>query len=309
MCHKVIFKNRMKRVCLKLNTTEPASSTQLNTYEQIHTVSIQPFKNNFLRMKFCCLVLELFVFISLVSSQEKPITVTHYYPKDSVSFKENILEFDYNYESEKYGKTTMVIHCNSSRGYYDFIFKKKIFKLWRTIDYNEGGVVEIFNFQNHKWEHENGTWNHTDMHSKPIDTIVQSIHNLYAFILIEDHGGVVEKARFQDFGNEIYWPSFDYQHCNISDEDKDGRPEFYLSYMCESDGLDAKAYKQIIYSYPGLPDSKSLIKAKATAFYPAGNEDDVYHIEYESNWKTLSDAIKKKSLQILAEHKKIYEKN
>lgn len=140
------------------------------------------------------------------------------------------------------------------------------------------------------------------MTEKPIDTNVYSEHNLYALILLHDHGTEIEKLKFQDFGNEVYWPEFDYANCSISDEDKDGMPEFYLSYMGESDGLDAKPYKQIIYTQ--TPKTKAtFIKSKATAFYPAGNEEDVYRVEYDSNWKTLPQAIQQKSNNIIKKHK------
>ncbi|MEM0575567.1 hypothetical protein [Flavobacterium polysaccharolyticum] len=250
----------------------------------------------------------LLVFALSVTAQKRPIEVKYYYPKDSLKFHKEVgLDFDYNYEKDVYGKTTMLIHCESEVGYFEFVFKKKIQQLSRVIDYKEGSVGEIYNPKNKKWEHEKGTWQHSEMKGKPIDTLLYSVHQLHALVLLHDHGGLVEKIKFQDAGNPVYWPEFDYANCSISDENKDGKPEFYLAYLGESDGLDAKPYKQIIYSFPDKPKSYELQKAKATAYYPAGNEDDVYNVVYDPNWKKLPKAIQLKSNTILKKHKKKYE--
>ncbi len=248
----------------------------------------------------------IILFANSTVAQVKPIKTARYYPKDSVRFNKNSLDFDYNFEKERYGKTTMIVHCESVLGYFEFVFKKKINILSRSILYNEGGVCEKYNPKTHQWEHEDGTWEHSDMKSKPQDTIVYSDHNLYALVLLHDHNGVIEKVKFQDFGNAVYWPEFDYPNCSISDENKDGSPEFYLSYIGLSDGLDAKPYKQIIYTIPDNSKGKYFEKSKATAFYPSGNETDVYTIEYETNWNSLPQNIKIKSKQILKLHKKSY---
>lgn len=248
----------------------------------------------------------LFLFVNSISAQNKPLIVERYYPKDSIKYIKAFPDAEFNYESKLYGKTAMIVHCESQYGYFDFVFKKKINKLSRTIEYKAGGVSEVYNFKTKKWDHEEGTWKHSDMKTKPLDTIIYSEHNLYAFVLLQDHGGILEKAKFQDFGNEVYWPEFDYQNCTISDEDKDGKPEFYLSYMGDSDGLDAKPFKQIIYTIPDLSVNKNYSKSKATAYYPAGNEDDVYHVEYDENWKQLPKNIKVKSEKIIKEHRLKY---
>ncbi|MFG4004210.1 hypothetical protein [Flavobacterium aquidurense] len=241
-------------------------------------------------------------FINSIIAQKKPLIVQRYYPKDSVKYSKVVPDTDFNYESKLYGKTTMIIHCESEYGHFEFVFKKKINKLSRMIDYKNGAVGEVYNFKTKKWVHEEETWKHSDMKDKPQDTIIFSEHNLYAFVLLYDHGGMIEKAKFQDFGNVVYWPEFDYQKCTISDEDKDGKPEFYLSYMGDSDGLDAKPFKQIIYTIPEKSVSQNFIKSKATAYYPSGNEDDVYRIEYDENWKQLSKAVKLKSQKIIKDH-------
>lgn len=40
-------------------------------------------------------------------------------------------------------------------------------------------------------------------------------------------------------------------YCEVGDADKDGFPEFYLTYFGESDGLDAKPLKVIVYTKRG----------------------------------------------------------
>ncbi|KGE12868.1 hypothetical protein [Sphingobacterium deserti] len=130
--------------------------------------------------------------------------------------------------------------------------------------------------------------------------------DLRAFVFAEDHGGLLEKVRFQDFGNPLYWPEFDYQNCFVEDADKDGLPEFYLSYMGESDGLDAKPYKQIVYYFPRAVQNGILIKAKATAHYPAGNEEDVYRTVFDVHWKEMPQDVKNRSKKVLDDHHKYY---
>ncbi|PZX94252.1 hypothetical protein DOS84_06410 [Flavobacterium aquariorum] len=240
---------------------------------------------------------------NVILAQTNALKVVYYYPKDSLKFEKDDGELDYNYEGELYGKTTMIIHCESRFGYFEFVFKKKINKLSRIVEYKDGAVSEIFNFKTKHWEHEEGTNDYKGSRAKPLNTVVYSEHNLYAFVLVHDHGGILEKLKFQDFGNVVYWPEFDYSNCFISDENHDGKPEFYLSYMGESDGLDAKPFKQIIYAFSEKPNNKNYVKSKATSFYPAGNEDDVYNIEYDTNWKELPESIKAKSRKILKEHK------
>lgn len=225
-----------------------------------------------------------------------------YYPKDSLLFRTEVGEVDYNYQKEQYGKTTMIIHCQSAYGTFDFVFKKKILKLSRIVEFQNGAVGETYNIKTKKWDYDEDTHKYNEMKGKPLDTIIMSEHELYAFVLLHDQGTVQEKIKFQDFGNQVYWPEFDYPFCSVSDENKDGIPEFYLSYMGNSDGLDPKPFKQIIYTFTNT--DSSFLKAKTTAFYPV-EEEDVYHIEYDSNWKKLPAEIQKKSSKLLADHKKM----
>lgn len=229
----------------------------------------------------------------------------YFYPKDSVKFNKENYSFKFHYENKLYGKTTMIIRSEDRHGEYFFVFKKKIFSLSRIISYKNIEVSEVFNLKTKKWEHEKGTWEHKDAKGKPIDTTVISKHNIYAFVLTSEKDRVLEKVKFQDFGNEVYWPEFDYVNCLISDENSDEKPEFYLSYLGESDGLDAEQYKQIIYAIPN--NDEVFTKSKATAYYPAGNEEDVYKVEYDENWKSLPKSIQIKSKRLLDFHRKKYE--
>jgi hypothetical protein len=196
---------------------------------------------------------------------------------------------DYNFEAPILGNTLKIIHCESAFGTFEFVFKKKIKK--QTII--PGDTVLVAS--------ANGA-----LTKNYIEPIIVSEHDLYAMILTHDHGGILEKVKFQDFGTELYTPDFVLEHCIISDEDKNGLPEFYLSYMSDSDGLDAKPFKQIIYTYDKLPKS-NFIKSKATAYFPAGNEGDEYQVIYDDNWKKLPAAIKIKSSKILEIFKKSYQ--
>jgi len=253
---------------------------------------------------FC--VLMVATHLHLAWGQNKPLTVKYYYPSDSIAFKQQIPYANYNDDASTFGNTILLIHCQSEEGIYDFIFKKKIRKLSRTILYDNGGVGEVFNFKTKRWQHEEGTWSHSEMKGLPTDTFLLSDHDIYAFVRVPDHGGMVTKVKFQDFGNVVYYPEFDFERCSISDENNDGYPEFYLSYMGESDGLDAKPYKQIVYTMQNSANGVTFVKSKATAYYPAGNEDDEYRVEYDANWKALSLPIRTKSQSILALHYKLY---
>lgn len=250
----------------------------------------------------------LFTFFALlifnvVFAQNKDLKVTYFYPKDSLKFNPLFEELDYNFENKAYGKTTMIIHCESSYGVFDFIFKKKILKLSRILDYENTSVLEVFDFISKKWKLVEDSNPYPKTNTEVIDTTYISEHNLYALIMAHDHGGLLQKAKFQDFGNEVYWPEFDYPNCSISDENNDGIPEFYLSYFGNSDGLDAKPYKQIAYTF----NNKSIEKSKATSYYPSGNEEDSYHVEYDENWKKLPISIQKKSQKLIKDHQLKYE--
>lgn len=246
-----------------------------------------------------------FLVLCISFGQTKSIKVTYFYPKDSLQFNRQFEDLEYNYENKTYGKTTMIVHCESAYGIFDFIFKKQILKLSRILDYENTSVSEEFDFKTQKWKRTKDSNPYPTTNTEVVDSTNFSEHNLYALIVAHDHGGVVQKAKFQDFGNEVYWPEFDYPNCSISDENKDGIPEFYLSYLGKSDDLDAKPYKQIVYTF----NKNNIQKSKATSYYPSGNEEDTYRIEYDENWKKLPIVIQKKSQKLIKEHKLRYETN
>ena len=90
------------------------------------------------------------VFVNSVTAQTKPLIVQRYYPKDSLKYSKAVPDAEFNYESKLYGKTTMIIHCESQYGHFEFVFKKKISKLSRMIDYKDGAVGEVYNFKTKK---------------------------------------------------------------------------------------------------------------------------------------------------------------
>lgn len=94
----------------------------------------------------CCFLVNL-----TFGQNPKTIKVAYYYPKDSIRFNKEVpTDFGYNYQNESFGKTTMIIHCESAFGHFELLFKKKIFKLSRIINYKKGSVGEVFNFKNRK---------------------------------------------------------------------------------------------------------------------------------------------------------------
>lgn len=234
-------------------------------------------------------------------AQKAAVLTKIFYPKDSVQFTALHGEVGFGYRSREYGKTTMVICCTSEAGRFYMVFKKDIRHLSRMVEFDNGYAGEVFSFASKQWEHEEGTWSRHELKGEPKDTVVYSIHNLRCLILKKSAAGITEVARFQDYGNEVYWPEFDYPSCSISDEDRDGLPEFYLSYMGNSDGLDAKPYKQLVYTVGAAPTA--AVKAKATAYYPAGNEDDVYRVEYDQRWKQLPAPVRGKSKRLIDRHR------
>lgn len=255
-----------------------------------------------LALKNIVLIVSLFI-VSFTFGQNKSIKVSYFYPKDSIEFNQQFDDIEFNHESTLYGKTTMIVHCESDFGIFDFIFKKRIFKLSRILDYKNSSVSEDFDFKTKKWKLAEYSNPYPKGDNEVVDITNFSQHNLYALIIAHDRAGVIQKSKFQDFGNEVYWPEFDYPNCLISDENKDGSPEFYLSYIGNSDGLDSKPYKQIVYTF----NSQNIEKSKATSYYPAGNEGDEYRIEYDENWKKLPVLIQKKSQKLTKDHKVKYE--
>lgn len=76
---------------------------------------------------------------------------------------------------------------------------------------------------------------------------------------LEDHGGLIPQITFKDFAKDLGQPMYFINYCEVGDADKDGFPEFYLTYFGESDGLDAKPLKVIVYTKRG---QKTLSKSK-----------------------------------------------
>ncbi len=230
----------------------------------------------------------LLAFSNPVCSHSQKLQTKTFYPKDSTVFNEQS-DFDYSYGTKPYGKTTMIIRASSRYGEFHFIFKKRS----KAIEHFGGNYSDVYGIKT------DGTWGVVRKDYNEPFTL--SNHNLYAFILLSDHGGTIEKVKFQDFGNEVYWPEFDYQNCFVADENKDGIPEFYLTYNGESDGLDAKPYKQLVYTF--TLKNKEFVKSKATAYFPAGNEEDHYYEEFDANWKALAVEIQRRSKAILTQNK------
>lgn len=89
-------------------------------------------------------------------------------------------------------------------------------------------------------------------------------------------------------------------YCEVGDADKDGFPEFYLTYFGESDGLDAKPLKVIVYTKRG---QKTLSKSKITGWIPY-QEEDQYREERDANFNLLPKSIRLKAEKILKDAKK-----
>lgn len=247
-------------------------------------------------MRFLFVILLFFTKFNWCFSQIQPNSIKYYYPKDSLKFKKENSYLEFEYDKLLYGKTTIIIHCEMNNKVFDFIFKKNI----RKLSNYGGNYSDVYGIQ------KNGNYGVVEKYYNEPFTI--SEHNLYAFIIENKNNVLIKKITFQDFGNEVFWPEFDYSNCSISDENQDGMPEFYLSYMCESDGLDAKPFKQIIYTFDTKNQTK-LIKSKTTAYYSAGNEGETYKTESDFNWNKLPKLIRFKSKLILNKHKILYFKN
>ena len=123
--------------------------------------------------------------------------------------------------------------------------------------------------------------------------------DLYAGIYLEDHGGIIQVITFKDFAKGLAQPRYLVNHCEIGDADKDGFPEFYLTYFEESDGLDAKPLKVIVYT---KKSDKTFLKSKITGWIPFQLEDK-YREEMDDNFKLLSKSVKMKAEKILKEAK------
>jgi len=195
-----------------------------------------------------------------ISYAQENLNFQYIFKKDTDSYREII---DKNWDQSK--NVTMILKADIGSAHYLWFFEKE-----NKVDV-KGGAGELSTIK---------------------------YHNLKANLMLEDHTGLIQIARFQDFGNEVYTPEFQYPYCLADDADKDGKPEFYLTYLGASDGLDEKPLKVIIYSASNLNHDK-YTKSKATAWYPGGNENDVYHVEYDANWNKLPIAIQERGLKIL----------
>lgn len=132
--------------------------------------------------------------------------------------------------------------------------------------------------------------------AKDPDAIYYKYHNLYANLLVEDHGGTLLKAKFQEFGGPLYSPEFQYPYCQVDDADNDGWPEFYLTYF-GSNSEETQPLKVIIYMASAF--SRKFEKAKATAWYPFDVDADPYHVDYDANWKRLPSLVQARGMMIL----------
>lgn len=124
--------------------------------------------------------------------------------------------------------------------------------------------------------------------------------DLYAGVYIEDHGGILPQINFKDFAGPLSQPRYLLNQCIVDDADKNKSPEFYLTYFEESDGLDAKPLKVIVYSKNG----KSFIKSKITAWISYQPEDKE-KTEKDENFKKLPQNIQDRAQNLLKEGKKV----
>ncbi|MGU3375002.1 hypothetical protein [Chryseobacterium sp. M5A1_1a] len=127
----------------------------------------------------------------------------------------------------------------------------------------------------------------------------ESPKDLYAGVFLEDHGGLIPQITFKDFARGLSQPKYLINFCEIDDANKDGFPEFYLTYFEESDGLDAKPLKVIVYTNLG---EKTFTKSKITGWIPF-QEEDQYREEKDANFTLLPKTIRLKAEKILKDAK------
>ncbi|WP_106916709.1 hypothetical protein [Chryseobacterium aurantiacum] len=127
----------------------------------------------------------------------------------------------------------------------------------------------------------------------------ESPKDLHAGIFLEDHGGLIPQITFKGFAGGLAQPKYLINFCEIGDADNDGFPEFYLTYFEESDGLDAKPLKVIVYTNKG---EKTFSKSKITGWIPF-QEEDQYREEKDAQFKLLPKAIRLKAEKILKDAK------
>ncbi|WP_240904797.1 hypothetical protein [Sphingobacterium sp. SGR-19] len=95
-------------------------------------------------------------------------------------------------------------------------------------------------------------------------------------------------------------PKYLINSCKIEDANQEGFPEFYLTYFEESDGLDAKPLKVIVYTRLG---GDKFSKSKITTWIPFQPEHQ-YREENDANFRLLPQDIRLKAERILKEAKK-----
>lgn len=121
--------------------------------------------------------------------------------------------------------------------------------------------------------------------------------DLHAGIFIEDHGGLLQQITFKDFAKGLAQPNYLINYCEVGDANQDGFPEFYLTYFEESDGLDAKPLKVIVYT---RLKGEAFSKSKITAWLPF-QEEDSYREEKDVNFKLLPQEIRVKAEKLVKE--------
>lgn len=256
--------------------------------------------------RLAALLTAILLSVTAIAQQSKT-TIASYLPAKAAAYTQ-ASGLPYAYKADQYGTTELILRYSGTAGNFSFIFNRMQISATRYIDYKDGAVAERYDFTNRKWVVEEGSHQHSDMKGKAIDTSIMREDRLYAFVLQEQPGGQsIERIQFKDFGNVVYWPDYVLDLCAIEDADKDGKPEFYLTYFGDSDGLDAKELKQIVYTMPANAQDK-LVKSKATAYYPVdiGDETDpqTYHETFDHNWKALHRAIQQKSKYLMLQYKK-----
>ncbi|MGJ1420155.1 hypothetical protein ACR79T_11060 [Sphingobacterium spiritivorum] len=142
-------------------------------------------------------------------------------------------------------------------------------------------------------------WYLNESKAKAGASLEDNPQDLHAGIFLEDHGGLIPQIIFKDFAKGLAQPRYLINFCEVGDADKNEFPEFYLTYFEESDGLDAKPLKVIVYTNTG---GKKLSKSKITGWIPF-QEEDQYREERDANFKLLSKAIRLKAEKILKDAK------
>lgn len=124
--------------------------------------------------------------------------------------------------------------------------------------------------------------------------------DLHAGIYLEDHGGLIPKITFRDFAEGLAQPRYCLNFCLVDDADNNGFPEFYLTYLEDSDGLDAKPLKVLVYT---LLDGTRFTKSKITAWLPF-QDGDLYREVKDNNYQKLSAPIRQQAEKILSDVRK-----